>query len=88
MAATLAMAATCDRSTRIAASAAGQRLSFTLTGPNGPVANTAIAAVHLKQLTQGGTAGPTNTVGFLRIGSANFDAPAQAVPALAPKPIY
>ncbi len=77
-----------DPSTRIASSAAGQRLSFTLTGPNGPVANTAIAAVHLKQLTQGGTNGPTNTAGFLRIGAANFDGPAQAAPPLAPRPIY
>lgn len=77
-----------DPSTRIASSAAGQRLSFMLTGPNGPVANTAIAAVHLKQLTQGGTTGPTNTAGFLRIGAANFDAPAQPAPALAPRPIY
>lgn len=77
-----------DVSTRIASSLAGQRVSFTLTGPTGPTANTAIAAVHLKQLTQGGTSGPTNAAGFLRIGAANFDAPAQPAPVLAPKPIY
>ena len=81
-----------DHSTRIASSAAGQRLLFTLTGPNGPVANTAIAAEHFKQLTQGGTTGttngPTNTAGFLRIGAANFDATAKPAPAAAPRPIY
>ncbi len=77
-----------DPSTRVAVSVAGQRLSFTLGGPTGPAANTAIAAVHVKQLTQGGTMGPTNTAGFLRIGSANFDAAAQGAPPLAPRPIY
>jgi hypothetical protein len=77
-----------DISTRIASNIAGQRTSFNLTGPSGPIANTAIAAVHVKQLTQAGTSGPQATAGFLRIGSANHDAPAQPVPQLAPRPVY
>ena len=77
-----------DVSTRIAANAAGQRMSFSLTGPTGPAAGTAIAAVHIKQLTQAGTSGPQNTAGFLRIGSTNHDAPAVPAPQLAPRPIY
>lgn len=77
-----------DVSTRIASNIAGQRVSFSLTGPNGPVANTAIAAIHIKQLTQAGTSGPQAAAGFLRMGSANFDAPAAPVPLLAPRPIY
>jgi hypothetical protein len=77
-----------DVSTRIASNIAGQRTSFNLMGPTGPAANTAIAAIHIKQLTQAGTSGPQATAGFLRMGSANFDAPAAAVPQLAPRPIY
>lgn len=77
-----------DVSTRIASNIAGQRTSFNLSGPSGPIANTAIAAVHIKQLTQAGTSGPQATAGFLRIGSANHDAPAAPVPQLAPRRIY
>jgi hypothetical protein len=77
-----------DVSTRIASNIAGQRTSFNLTGPSGPVANTAIAAVHIKQLTQAGTSGPQATAGFLRIGNTNHDATAIPVPQLAPRPIY
>jgi hypothetical protein len=77
-----------DVSTRIASNIAGQRTSFNLTGPSGPIATTAIAAVQIKQLTQAGTSGPQATAGFLRIGSANHDAPAVPVPQLAPRPVY
>lgn len=77
-----------DVSTRIASNIAGQRTSFNLTGPSGPAANTAIAAVHVKQLTQAGTSGPQETAGFLRISGANHDAPAAPAPQLAPRPVY
>ena len=73
---------------RVASTAPGQRLSFSLTGPSGPAAAAAIAGVHLKQIAQAGTDGPPATAGFLRMGGVNHDAPAVAVPTLAPKPVY
>jgi len=74
--------------TRVASSAAGQRISFSLTGPTGPATVSAIAGVHLKQIAQAGTGGPDATAGFLRIGGVNYDAGAVSVPSLAPMPIY
>jgi len=74
--------------TRVASSAAGQRMSFSLTGPTGPATVSAIAGVHLKQIAQAGTGGPDATAGFLRIGSVNYDAGAVTVPSLAPMPLY
>ncbi len=77
-----------DVSTRVSSNAAGQRLSFSLTGPTGPAAVAAIAGVHVKQVAQAGTAGPQAAAGFLRMGGVNHDAPAVTVPILAPKPVY
>ncbi len=77
-----------DIATRVASTAAGQRMSFSLTGPTGPAAVSAIAGVHLKQIAQAGTDGPDATAGFLRIGGVNYDAAPATVPVLAPKPIY
>jgi hypothetical protein len=77
-----------DISTRVASNAAGQRMSFSLTGPTGPASISAIAGLHLKQIAQGGTDGPDATAGFLRMGGVNYDAPSLTVPTLAPKPIY
>lgn len=74
--------------TRVSSDTAGQRLSFSLTGPTGPAAFSAIAGVHLKQIAQAGTTGPQATAGFLRIGGVNHDAPPVTVPELAPKPVY
>ncbi|MFT7191336.1 MAG: hypothetical protein ACI9AQ_001905 [Dinoroseobacter sp.] len=77
-----------DIATRVASTTAGQRMSFSLTGPTGPAAVSAIAGVHLKQIAQAGTGGPTATAGFLRIGGVNHDAAAVTVPTLAPTPVY
>lgn len=77
-----------DIATRVASTAAGQRMSFSLTGPTGPAIVSAIAGVHLKQIAQAGTDGPQGTAGFLRMGSVNHDAVGTTVPALAPKPVY
>lgn len=77
-----------DAATRVWSTAAGQRLSFSLTGPTGPALPVEIAGVHLKQLAQGGTVGPQATAGFLRLGGVNHDAPAVPVPTLAPKTVY
>lgn len=77
-----------DIATRVASTAAGQRMSFSLTGPTGPAAVSAIAGVHLKQIAQAGTVGPDATAGFLRIGGVNHDAAPETVPDLAPKPVY
>ena len=77
-----------DIATRIASTAPGQRMSFSLTGPTGPASVSAIAGVHLKQIAQAGTDGPNATAGFLRIGGVNYDATPQTVPDLAPKPVY
>jgi hypothetical protein len=77
-----------DVATRVASTAAGQRMSFSLTGPTGPAAVSAIAGVHLKQIAQAGTVGPDATAGFLRIGGVNHDATPETVPDLAPKPVY
>ena len=63
-----------DIATRVSSDTAGQRLSFSLTGPTGPAAVSAIAGVHLKQIAQAGTTGPQATAGFLRIGGVNHDA--------------
>jgi hypothetical protein len=60
-------------------------MSFSLTGPTGPAAISAIAGLHLKQIAQAGT---DATAGFLRIGGVNHDAPPLTVPVLAPKAIY
>ena len=69
-----------DIATRMASTAPGQRLSFSLSGPSGPAANSAIAGVHIKQIAQGGSDGPTATAGFLRIAGVTHDAPAVSVP--------
>lgn len=77
-----------DIATRIASTAAGQRMSFSLTGPTGPASVSAIAGVHLKQIAQAGTDGPDATAGFLRMGGVNHDAAPVTVPSLAPVPVY
>ncbi|MGO4909973.1 FscB [Pseudorhodobacter sp. W20_MBD10_FR17] len=77
-----------DIATRVASTAAGQRMSFSLTGPTGPASISAIAGLHLKQIAQGGTDGPDATAGFLRVGGVNYDASAVTVPSLAPQPVY
>ena len=77
-----------DIATRVASTAPGQRMSFTLSGPTGPAAVSAIAGVHIKQIAQAGTDGPDATAGFLRIGGVNHDAPPVTVPSLAPKPVW
>jgi hypothetical protein len=77
-----------DISTRVASSAPGQRMSFSLTGPTGPAAGSAIAGLHLKQIAQAGTDGPDATAGFLRMGGVNHDAAPVTVPSLAPTPVY
>jgi len=77
-----------DIATRVASTAAGQRMSFSLTGPTGPASVSAIAGVHLKQIAQAGTDGPNATTGFLRMGGVNHDAAAITVPDLAPVPAY
>ena len=77
-----------DIATRVASTAAGQRMSFSLTGPTGPASVSAIAGVHLKQIAQAGTVGPDATAGFLRIGGVNHDATPETVPDLAAKPVY
>lgn len=73
--------------TRIASTAPGQRLSFTLAGPTGAAAGSTIAAVHLKQIAQAGPDGPQAMAGFLRMGGVNHDADPVTVPALAPGPV-
>jgi hypothetical protein len=77
-----------DVSTRVSSNAAGQRLSFSLTGPTGPAAVAAIAGVHLKQVAQAGTVGPQAVAGFLRMGGVNHDAAPVTVPSLAPRSVY
>jgi len=77
-----------DIATRVASSAPGQRMSFSLTGPTGPASVSAIAGVHLKQIAQAGTDGPDATAGFLRMGGVNHDASPVTVPSLAPHPVY
>ena len=77
-----------DSATRVASTAAGQRMSFSLTGPTGPASVSAIAGVHLKQIAQAGTDGPDATAGFLRMGGVNHDAAPVTVPSLAPVPVY
>jgi len=77
-----------DLATRVASTAAGQRLSFSLTGPSGPAEDTAIAGVHLKATAQAGTEGPPAVAGFLRMAGVNHDATPEAVPTLAPATVY
>lgn len=72
----------------MSSNAAGQRLSFSLTGPTGPAAVAAIAGVHVKQVAQAGTVGPQMVAGFLRMGGVNHDAATVAVPSLAPRGVY
>ena len=48
----------------------------------------AIAGLHLRQIAQAGTGGPTATAGFLRIGGVNHDAAPVTAPSLVPTPIY
>lgn len=86
MTGSLAALADGDPATRVASTAAGQRLSFTLAGPAGP-AGGAIAGLHLRQIAQGGTAGPGAVAGFLRMGGVEHDAAPVAVPSLAPLPV-
>ncbi|MBW6496527.1 MAG: hypothetical protein K0B16_18625 [Burkholderiaceae bacterium] len=73
---------------RVASTIAGQRLSFSLSGPTGPAAVSAVAGVHLKQIAQAGTNGPQATAGFLRMEGVNHDATPVTVPSLAPVPVY
>ncbi|WP_210880079.1 FscB [Roseovarius autotrophicus] len=77
-----------DIATRVASTTAGQRMSFSLTGPTGPATVSAIAGVHLKQIAQAGTDGPDATAGFLRMAGVNHDAAPLTVPSLAPVPVY
>ena len=77
-----------DIATWTASAVAGQRLSFSLTGPSSPAANSAIAGVHIKQIAQGDSGGPQARAGFLRIRGVTHDAPAGSGPALSPKPVY
>jgi hypothetical protein len=77
-----------DIATRVASTAAGQRMSFSLAGPTGPATVSAIAGLHLKQIAQGGTEGPGATAGFLRMGGVNHDAPGITLPMVAPRPVY
>jgi hypothetical protein len=77
-----------DIATRVASTAAGQRMSFSLTGPTGPASVSAIAGVHLKQIAQAGNDGPDAITGFLRISGVNYDAPPTTVPILAPSSAY
>jgi len=74
-----------DIGTRVASTAAGQRMSFSLTGP---ATVSAIAGVHIKQIAQAGSDGPQATAGFLRMGGVNHDATPVTVPDLAPIPVY
>ena len=77
-----------DIATRAASDIAGQRMSFSLSGPTGPAGASTIAGVHVKQLVQLGTAGPTGIAGFLRIGGADYDAsPRTPSPDMA-SPVY
>jgi hypothetical protein len=73
---------------RVASTLPGQRLSFSLSGPTGPAAISAVAGVHLKQIAQAGTDGPQATAGFLRMGGVNHDAVAVTVPIIAPASVY
>lgn len=77
-----------DVGTRVSSNAAGQRLSFSLTGPTGPAAVAAIAGIHVKQIVQAGTEGPQASAGFLRMGGVNHDAAPVTVPTLAPRGVY
>jgi hypothetical protein len=77
-----------DVGTRVTSNAAGQRLSFSLTGPTGPAAVAAIAGVHVKQVAQAGTIGPQAAAGFLRMGGVNHDAAPVTVPSLMPRSVY
>lgn len=77
-----------DVATRVSSNTAGQRLSFSLTGPTGPAAVATIAGVHVKQVAQAGTIGPQATAGFLRMGGVNQDAAPVTVPSLMPKSVY
>lgn len=77
-----------DIATRVASTAAGQRLSFSLAGPTGPAAGGAIAGVHLKAVAQAGTDGPQALAGFLRMGGTDHDAAAVTLPTLAPAHVY
>ncbi|MCC6006493.1 MAG: FscB [Rhodobacteraceae bacterium] len=77
-----------DIATRVASAAPGQRMSFTLTGPTGPAAPSAIAGLHIRQIAQAGTDGPEAIAGFLRIGGVNHDAAPVTVPDLAPAPVW
>ncbi|MGF1660620.1 MAG: FscB, partial [Rubrimonas sp.] len=52
-----------DVATRVTSGAPGQRLSFSLAGPNGPDGSV-IAGVHLKAIAQGGVEGPQALAGF------------------------
>jgi hypothetical protein len=88
MTGSLAALADGDPATRVASTAAGQRLSFTLAGPAGLAAGGAIAGVHIRQIAQAGTAGPGAVAGFLRLGGVEHDAAAVAVPSLAPVPVH
>lgn len=77
-----------DITTRVSSDAAGQRMSFSLTGPTGPASVSAIAGVHVKQIAQAGTDGPEASAGFLRIAGVNHDATPVTVPTLMPTPVY
>jgi hypothetical protein len=61
----------------VKATEAGQRQSFSLAGPTGPASVSSVVAVHLRQSTQAGSAGPADIAGFLRIGGTDHDGTGQ-----------
>lgn len=87
MTGSLAALADGNIATRVASTAPGQRLSFTLAGPALPP-GAALAGLHLRATAQAGTAGPTALAGFLRMGGTNHDADPQPAPPLAPAPLW
>lgn len=77
-----------DIATRAARDIVGQRMSFSLSGPTGRAGESTIAGVHVKQLAQLGTAGPTGMARFLRIEGLDYDASPGMPSADMPSPVY
>jgi hypothetical protein len=67
-----------DIVTRMTSDTAGQRLSATRAGPNGPT-GAPIAGMHMKAIAQAGTSGPGRIAGSLRLGGVDHDAAAVAL---------
>jgi hypothetical protein len=84
MAGSLAALADGDIATRVASTAAGQRLSFTLAGPTGP-AGGAIAGLHIRQIAQAGSDGPAVLVKIV-VACIRSHAARLAGPAMGPPP--